>query len=86
MFLISENKCKKLKPNIAHANFFVQKLHTETLDPVFTWILTLNPNDRCPILKTWNLKVLKNSTYEVHITMKKIEWQSLNDLNSRHAD
>ena len=39
-----------------HVNkFMLRKQHTETLDPVFTWIVTLNPIVRCPIPKTWNL-------------------------------
>lgn len=33
----------------------MKKQHTDTFDPVFTSILTLNPIDRCPIPKTWNL-------------------------------
>lgn len=55
------------------------------MDPAFTWILTLNPSDRCPILKTWNLKGLKDITYELQLTMKKIVRQYLNDLNYGHS-
>jgi len=34
---------------------FSEVKHTETLVPVFNSTRTLNPSDRCPIPKTWNL-------------------------------